>query len=59
MNRVKPFFNGVSAELKRIMWPSEKEIKTNTLQVIVFVAILAVFFFIVDTVVHQVMQFLG
>jgi len=59
MNRIKPFFSGVSAELKKIMWPSEKEIKENTLKVIVFVAILAVFFFVIDIVINQVIQFIG
>lgn len=55
----KSFFSGVSAELKKIMWPSEKEIKVNTFQVLVFVTILAVFFFLVDTVINQVMNVIG
>jgi len=55
----KSFFSGVSAELKKIMWPSEKEIKSSTFQVLVFVTILAVFFFLVDTVINQVMQVIG
>ncbi|MCL1950875.1 MAG: preprotein translocase subunit SecE [Turicibacter sp.] len=59
MGKIKPFFAGVNAELKKIMWPSEKEIKASTIQVVVFVAILAVFFFLVDTVLHQVSNFIG
>ena len=28
MSQVKGFFKGVSAELKKIAWPTEKEMKT-------------------------------
>ncbi len=52
MSQVKGFFKGVSAELKKIAWPTEKEMKTYTLQV-------SIFFFAVDLVISQVMSLLG
>ena len=52
-------FKGVSAELKKITLPTEKEMKSYTFQVLVFVALLTVFFFVVDLVISQVMNLLG
>lgn len=59
MSQVKGFFKGVSAELKKITWPTEKEMKSYTAQVLIFVAVLSVFFFVVDLVISQVMSLLG
>lgn len=59
MSQVKGFFKGVSAELKKIAWLTEKEMKTYTLQVLIFVVVLSIFFFAVDLVISQVMSLLG
>ena len=59
MNQVKGFFKGVSSELKKITWPTEKEMKSYTAQVLIFVALLTVFFFLVDLLVSQVITLLG
>lgn len=59
MNQVKGFFKGVSSELKKITWPTEKEMKSYTAQVLIFVALLTVFFFVVDVLVSQVITLLG
>ena len=59
MSKVKGFFKGVSTELKKISWPTEKEMKLYTVQVLVFVAILTVFFFVVDLGISQVISLLG
>ncbi|MBC9723358.1 MAG: preprotein translocase subunit SecE, partial [Lactobacillus sp.] len=39
MSQVKGFFKGVSAELKKITWPTEKEMKAYTVQVMCFVIV--------------------
>lgn len=59
MSQVKGFFKGVSAELKKITWPTDKEMKSYTAQVLIFVALLTIFFFAVDLVVSQVIHLLG
>ena len=51
MSQVKGFFKGVSAELKKIAWQTEKEMTTYTLQVLIFVVVLSIFFFAVDLVI--------
>lgn len=42
------FLRQVRQEVKKITWPTKKEVMQMTLVVIVFVAIAAVFFFCVD-----------
>ena len=59
MSQVKGFFKGVSAELKKTSWSTEKEMKAYTVQVMFFVIVLSVFFYIVDLVISQVMGLLG
>lgn len=59
MNQVKGFFKGVSSELKKITWPTEKEMKRYTFQVLVFVTLLTAFFFVVDLLISQVINSLG
>ena len=59
MSQVKGFFKGVSAELKKITWPTDKEMKSYTAQVLFFVALLTIFFFAVDLVISQVINLLG
>jgi len=56
---VKSFFQGVTKEFKKIIWPTEKEMKVYSFQVFVFVTILAVFFFVVDTIISQGLSVLG
>ena len=59
MSQVKGFFKGVSAELKKITWPTDKEMKSEPAQVLIFVALLTIFFFAVDLVISQVINLLG
>ncbi|WP_078551154.1 preprotein translocase subunit SecE [Bacillus alkalicellulosilyticus] len=43
------FLRGVGAELKRVSWPTRKELTRYTLVVIGTVIFISVFFWIVDT----------
>ena len=42
------FFKGFKAELKKVNWPSDKQLANNTLAVIVIVLILAAIVFVLD-----------
>ena len=42
------FFKGFKAELKKVNWPSAKQLANNTLAVIVIVLILAAIVFVLD-----------
>jgi len=48
MNKIKEFIEGVRKEMKKVTWPTQKELVDNTAVVIVFSLILAVFIFGVD-----------
>ncbi|MEO2068442.1 MAG: preprotein translocase subunit SecE [Desulfurobacteriaceae bacterium] len=43
------FLKEVKEELKRVSWPSKEEVIEATFGVIIFCAIIAVYFFILDT----------
>ena len=48
--RVKDFFKGVGAEMKKVSWPSKKDTYKYTLVVIVVCAAFAILFWLLDTV---------
>ena len=47
-NRVLNFFKDVKSELKKVTWPSFKQVRNNTLIVIVSVLIIGAFIWILD-----------
>ena len=47
-NRVLNYFKDVKSELKKVVWPSFKQVKNNTLVVIVCVLIIGAFIWILD-----------
>jgi|GEM_PF-1572544 len=51
MKKITEFFGNIKQELKRITWPTDKEMKESTTQVFVFMIILAVFFAGVDAII--------
>ena len=42
------YFKDMKAELKKVVWPTRKELVNNTIAVIVFVLVIAVIVFILD-----------
>jgi preprotein translocase subunit SecE len=46
------------AELRRVQWPSPKEVRAATLVVILAVAFVAVLLFIVDSLLFRILQML-
>ena len=50
MAKISPlqFFRQVKQEVKKVTWPSKKEVNQTLVMVIVIVAIAATFFFVVD-----------
>ena len=44
----KSFFKGLKAELKRVIWPTPKQLVNNTIAVITIVLITAIIVFILD-----------
>ncbi|WP_339230667.1 preprotein translocase subunit SecE [Oceanobacillus sp. FSL K6-2867] len=50
------FFKDVSREMKKVSWPKGKELTNYTIIVISTVAFVALFFFIVDLGISQVLN---
>ena len=56
-SKVKNFFKGIAkyfkdtkSELKKVVWPSKKDVKTNTITVIAVVVIAAVVLIVLDLI---------
>jgi preprotein translocase subunit SecE len=48
MNKVKSFFINVKAEMTKVSWPARDELINSTVVVIVSVAILTIFIYLID-----------
>ena len=49
-NAFAKYFRGVKSELKKVTWPSFKQVCKNTWTVILCVLVVGVFIFILDTI---------
>ena len=56
--RVGKFFKGVWSELKKVHWPTKKEMATYTVVVLTAVAIVAVMIWIVDMIFSYLLSFI-
>lgn len=52
MAKISPiqFFRQVKQEIKKVTWPTRKEVMQTSIMVIILVAIVATFFFFVDQI---------
>ena len=48
--RVSKFFRDTKSELKKVVWPSKKDTKTNTIVVLVTVIVAAAVLILLDTI---------
>lgn len=58
MAKISPiqFFRQVKQEVKKVTWPTRKEVVRTSIMVIVLVAIAATFFFFVDQILGWVVK---
>ncbi|MFI3242172.1 MAG: preprotein translocase subunit SecE [Alphaproteobacteria bacterium] len=58
MSKTNPiqFFRQVKQEVKKVSWPSKKEVMQTSIMVIILVAIASTFFFFVDQIFSWVMK---
>ena len=50
------FYGDVKAELKKVTWPSKKEVQVTTLIVIITVFFFGIYLFVVDLFLQNVVQ---
>ncbi len=48
--RVSKFFRDTKSELKKVVWPSKADVKTNTIVVLITVAVAAVVMILLDAI---------
>ena len=56
MSNPLKYVQQVRSEVSKIVWPTRKETMTTTLMVFVMAAIVALFFFIVDTLTSNILD---
>jgi len=52
-NKIKSFLHAVKAEMKKISWPTRKEIVRSTIIVFVTIIVFAVIIGVIDTALYQ------
>ena len=57
-NRLKKWFREMRSELKKVVWPSKKQVLQNTLVVLLCVLVVGVFIWIFDAVGNLFVQWL-
>lgn len=58
MAKVSPlqFFRQVKQEIKKVTWPTRKEVMQSLVMVVVLVAIASAFFFVVDQILSWIVK---
>lgn len=46
--RIKKYFKDTKSELKKVTWPSKKQLKQNTAVIIAFIIAIGIFLFVFD-----------
>lgn len=56
MEKIKEFLEGVRREMKKVSWPSQRELVDNTIIVMVFTILLSAFIFVVDQIYSTILE---
>ena len=54
--KVSTYFRGVRAEMKKVIWPSKKELINYTGVVILISAIISIIVYILDIGIHEILK---
>ncbi len=57
-SRIKTFFIEVNAEVRKVTWPTFKEVRDTTIVVIIAVFLFGIFLYVVDLALHKGMEHL-
>jgi preprotein translocase subunit SecE len=55
-DKIIGFFTDVAKEMGKVTWPKKEELRDSTIIVLAVCMVIAVFVYVVDTVVSQVMR---
>ena len=54
--RIKTFFIEVNAEVRKVTWPTFKEVRDTTIVVLIAVFLFGIFLYLVDMALHQLLE---
>jgi preprotein translocase subunit SecE len=54
--RISSFLKDVRSEMRKVVWPSRTEVKSTTIVVIATVFLFAAYFWLVDTIIGNVIE---
>ncbi|WP_163651663.1 preprotein translocase subunit SecE [Listeria sp. PSOL-1] len=57
MAAISRFFKNVTSEMRKVTWPTRKELATYTVTVVITVILFAVFFMVLDFGIEQLVQY--
>jgi preprotein translocase subunit SecE len=55
-DRIKTFFVEVNAEVRKVTWPTFKEVRDTTVVVIIAIFLFGIFLYLVDMALHKMME---
>ena len=54
--KIKGFFNDVVKEMKKVSWPTTKQLKESTTVVVIFTIFFTIFVYLVDWIFSQALK---
>lgn len=58
MSAIARFFKNVTSEMRKVTWPTRKELTSYTVTVVITVILFAVFFMLLDFGIEQLIKFI-
>lgn len=58
-SKIGGFFRGIAAELKKVTWPTRKQVIVNTLSVLAFCLVVGLVIFLCDSGMKLLVSFVG
>lgn len=55
--QLKDFFEESKAELKKVTWPTQKEVKATAIAVLILVVVMSLFLGVVDALLSKLVQY--
>ncbi len=56
ISKIKKFVNEVSAEMKKVSWPTQEQLKESTIVVISVTALISLFVLVVDQIMTELIK---
>lgn len=58
VGKIKNFVNGVTAEMKKVSWPTQEQLKESTVVVISVTGIITLFVWLIDLVMDNLIRWI-